>query len=163
MRTLITGGVKSGKSSYALTIASSFAPPRRFLATATAFDDEMRAKIARHKEERGDRFETIEEPLDIQNRLTEGMILDCLPLWLNNMFYYEREADVDRALDELIERLPRDIVIVTNEVGMGFIPADALSRRYGNLLGRCNARVAAACDRVVLMVAGIPLDAKRPG
>jgi adenosylcobinamide kinase/adenosylcobinamide-phosphate guanylyltransferase len=162
MRTLITGGVKSGKSSHALALAESFASPRRFLATATAFDDEMREKIARHRAERGDRFETVEEPLDIHERLEERMILDCVPLWLNNMLFHDREDDIPRVLDALVERLPRDIVIVTNEIGMGYIPADALSRRYGIVLGRVNARLAAACDRVILMVAGIPLDVKAP-
>lgn len=162
MRVLVTGGVKSGKSSYALALARSFSEPRRFLATAEALDGEMREKIARHRAERGDRFITVEEPLDIHERLDERMILDCVPLWLNNMFYYKREAEIDSVVDILIERLPRDIVIVTNEVGLGFVPADELSRRYGNTLGRINARLAAACDRVTLMIAGLPLDVKKP-
>jgi len=162
MRVLITGGVKSGKPSYALALAESFPEPRRFLATAEALDDEMREKIARHRAERGDRFVTVEEPLDIHERLAEGMVLDCVPLWLNNMFHYKREAEIDSVLGAFIERLPRDIVIVTNEVGLGFVPADELSRRYGNTLGRVNVRLAAACDRVALMVAGIPVDVKKP-
>ncbi|HUW41949.1 MAG TPA: bifunctional adenosylcobinamide kinase/adenosylcobinamide-phosphate guanylyltransferase [Rectinemataceae bacterium] len=162
MRTLIIGGVKSGKSSYALILAEAFPAPRRFLATAEAFDDEMREKIARHQAERGGLYVTIEEPLEIHEHLQERMVLDCIPLWLNNMLHYDRESDIDGILDILIARLPRDIVIVTNEVGMGFVPTDPLARRYGNILGRVNARLAAACDRVVLMVAGIPVDAKRP-
>jgi adenosylcobinamide kinase / adenosylcobinamide-phosphate guanylyltransferase len=162
MRTLVTGGVKSGKSSYALEIASSFPEPRRFLATAEAFDDEMRVKIARHKSERAGFLETIEEPLDIHEALAERMVLDCLTMWLNNMFYRERAADIDTVLDSFIARLPADIVIVTNEVGLGFVPESSLARRYGEALGRANARVAAACDRVVLMVSGIPIDIKRP-
>lgn len=162
MRTLITGGVKSGKSSYALRLAEEFSAPRRFLATAEALDDEMRDKIARHRAERGDRFETLEVPLDIHEALTERMVLDCVPLWLNNMLYYGRESRIDAVVEALVAALPRDIVIVTNEVGLGFVPADALSRRYGLLLGRINARLAAAADRVVLMVAGIPVEIKRP-
>jgi len=162
MRTLVTGGVKSGKSSHALVLAREFAEPRFFLATAEAFDDEMKARVARHREERADRFETIEEPLAIQDKLRERMILDCVPLWLNNMLYYGHEARVEGAVGEFIARLPRDIVIVTNEIGWGFIPADPLSRRYGDLLGRVNARLASACDRVVLMVAGVPLTIKEP-
>jgi len=162
MRTLITGGVKSGKSSYALVLARAFPAPRRFLATAQALDEEMREKIARHQAERGEDFVTVEEPLDIHERLAERMVLDCVPLWLNNMLYYGREAEVDRVVAELVRHLPADIVIVTNEVGLGFVPADPLSRRYGNSLGRVNAALAAACDRVVLMVAGLPLDVKRP-
>lgn len=160
MRTLITGGVKSGKSRHALELADAFDRPRSFLATATAFDDEMKEKIARHRAERADRYETIEEPLRIHERLRERMVLDCLPLWLNNIFYYRKEAELEGMLAALIERLPREIVIVTNEVGLGFVPENADARRYGNVLGMVNARVAAACDRLVLMVAGQPLRIK---
>jgi adenosylcobinamide kinase / adenosylcobinamide-phosphate guanylyltransferase len=160
MRTLITGGVKSGKSRHALELGDAFAPPRRFLATAQAFDDEMRDKIARHQAERADRYETVEEPLAIHEALGERMILDCIPLWLNNIFYYRKEAELEGILSALIERLPRDIVIVTNEVGLGFVPENAEARRYGNLLGSVNARVAAACDALILMVAGQALRVK---
>jgi len=162
MRTLVTGGVKSGKSSYALVLAQEFAEPRFFLATAEAFDDEMRARIARHREDRADRFTTIEEPLAIQDKVCDRMILDCVPLWLNNMLYYGRETQIEASITDFIGRMPRDIVIVTNEIGCGFIPADPLSRRYGDLLGLINARLAASCDRVVLMVAGVPLAVKGP-
>jgi adenosylcobinamide kinase / adenosylcobinamide-phosphate guanylyltransferase len=162
MRTLVTGGIKSGKSSYALALASSFPAPRRFLATAEPFDEEMRARIARHKAERPSGYETVEEPIAIHEALAERMILDCLTVWLNNMFYREKESEIEPSLSSFIERLPKDIVIVTNEVGLGFVPESALARRYGEALGRVNARVAAACDRVVLMVAGIPLDIKKP-
>lgn len=160
MRTLITGGIKSGKSSHALVLAGEFGEPRRFLATAEALDDEMRLRIARHVAERAGRFETVEEPLLIHERLAENMILDCLTLWVNNVMYYGREADFDAWLDAVVARLPKNIIIVTNEVGMGFVPADALSRQYGILLGRANARLASACDRVILMVAGQPLRVK---
>ncbi len=98
-----------------------------------------------------------ERAIEIVAALRENMILDCLPLWLNNMFHYGRESSLDEVADSLIARLPENIVLVTNEIGMGFIPADPLSRRYGDALGRLNARVAAACDRVILMVAGQPL------
>jgi len=88
------------------------------------------------------------------------MILDCLPLWLNNMFHYRQESSLEKAIDALIEKLPKNIVLVTNEIGMGFIPTDPLSRRYGDTLGRLNARIAGVCDRVILMVAGQPLVIK---
>lgn len=162
MRTLITGGIKSGKSSKALEIALAFPVPRFFLATAEAFDDEMKARIARHKVERAAEFQTIEEPLDIMGALRERMVLDCLPLWLNNMFHYGRESEIEAAASRLVDALPRDIVIVTNEIGMGFIPADSLSRRYGDALGRLNAAIASACDQVILMVAGQALTIKAP-
>ncbi len=162
MRTLVTGGVKSGKSSHALVLALAFGEPRYFLATALAFDDEMKEKIARHKSDRGGGFVTIEEPIAIHECLRDNMILDCIPLWLNNMLYYDREAEIEGAVDALIERMPENIVIVTNEIGMGFIPADALSRKYGNILGRVNARLATACDQVILMVSGIAFVIKSP-
>jgi len=162
VKTLITGGVKSGKSSHALVLAQAFAEPRFFLATAEAFDDEMKEKISCHKADRHDRFVTIEEPIAIHECLRDNIILDCIPLWLNNMFHYGRETDIERTVDALIDRLPGNIVIVTNEIGMGFIPADSLSRKYGNILGRVNARLAAACDQVILMVSGIAVVVKKP-
>ncbi len=160
MRTLLTGGIKSGKSSHALVLAGEFPEPRSFLATAQSLDDEMALCIARHQSEREGRYLTIEEPLMIHERLAENMVLDCLTLWVNNVLYYEKEAHFEPWLDSLVKGLPRNIVIVTNEVGMGFVPQDALSRRYGILLGRANSRIAAACDRVILMVAGLPLIVK---
>jgi adenosylcobinamide kinase/adenosylcobinamide-phosphate guanylyltransferase len=165
MRTLITGGVKSGKSRHALEIAAGFgARPRPFfLATARAFDEEMRLRIARHRAERDPRFETVEEPIAIHEKVRDQMVVDCIPMWLNNIFFDGREDEIDAILGTFIDRLPRDIVIVTNEIGMGVIPADAASRRYGITLGVANARLAAACDRVVLMVCGIPLEVKAPG
>jgi len=160
MRILVTGGVKSGKSRRALELALEFPEPRGFIATALAFHDEMRKKIARHKAERAGRFATTEEPIRIDQAVRENCILDCIPLWLNNIFYENRESEIDPIVGSLIERLPANIVIVTNETGMGVIPVDPLSRRYGNELGRINARLASAVDRVELMVAGIPLRIK---
>lgn len=160
MRVLITGGVKSGKSRRALQLAADFAPDRWFLATATAFDDEMRERIARHRAERAGLFITVEEPVAIDTVMHERMVLDCIPMWLNNLFFEQREADWEPILDRVIAGLPRDIVIVTNETGMGVIPADALSRRYGMALAMANARLAAAVDSVELMVAGLPLRVK---
>lgn len=160
MRTLVTGGIKSGKSTHALALAQAFPAPRTFLATAEAFDEELKARIARHQAERGRDFLTIEEPLRIHERLADNMVLDCLTLWVNNVLYYEKEPEFETWLAALVAGLPPNIVIVTNEVGMGFVPGDPLSRRYGILLGRANAALAAACDRVILMVAGLPLGVK---
>ena len=162
MRILVTGGVKSGKSRHALVLAQAFDEPRYFLATAEAFDGEMAERIARHKADRAGSFITIEEPLGIQDSLRQNMVLDCITLWLNNMFHYGREEGIESAVTSLIEQLPGNIVIVTNEIGQGFVPADPLSRRYGDALGRVNARLAAACDEVILMVAGLPLSIKTP-
>jgi adenosylcobinamide kinase/adenosylcobinamide-phosphate guanylyltransferase len=162
MRTLLTGGVKSGKSSRALALARAFPEPRYFLATAEPFDGEMSARIARHKADRADAFITIEEPLDVQDELRENMVLDCVTLWLNNLFHYGRGDRIEEEVERLIARLPRNIVLVTNEVGLGIVPADPLSRRYSEALGRTNALLASACDEVVLMVAGLPLAVKSP-
>jgi adenosylcobinamide kinase / adenosylcobinamide-phosphate guanylyltransferase len=161
MRTLITGGVKSGKSTFALAAAEGFAPGEKtFLATAIPFDDEMRARIARHKAERNDRFLTIEEPIDIHTVLAERMVVDCLTMWVNNLLFRDEEARFAGILSAFIERLPRDIAIVTNEVGLGNIPPDPVSRKYNLMLAEANTRVAAACDSVVFMVSGIPLVVK---
>lgn len=160
MRVLLTGGVKSGKSSRALELARDFTPDRWFLATATPFDDEMRERIRRHKAERAADFVTVEEPIDIDAAARERMVVDCVPMWLNNLFFAGREDDWEPILDRLIARLPRDIVIVTNEIGMGVIPADPMSRRYGMALGRANAKLAAAVDSVELLIAGIPMRVK---
>jgi len=160
MRILVTGGVKSGKSRRALELAKPFSPDRWFLATATPFDDEMRDRIARHKAERAADFETIEEPVRIDEAVRGRMIVDCMPMWLNNLFFAGREGDWEAILDRFIARWPDDVVVVTNEIGMGVIPADPMSRRYGIALGAINARLAAAADSVELMVAGIPLKIK---
>lgn len=160
MRTLITGGIKSGKSSRALVLAEQFDTPRYFLATAIPFDDEMKERIRLHKEERQDHFITIEEPLAIHTELTNNMILDCIPLWLNNILYYEKQDELDSMLDLFLQNLPQNIVIVTNEIGWGIIPDNPLARRYEILLGNVNMRIAKHCDRVELMVSGIPLTIK---
>lgn len=160
MRTLITGGVKSGKSSYALKVAEKEFPLLRFLATAEAFDDEMREKIRLHRLERSGRWETVEESVEIDRAVAEYQILDCIPMWLNNLYFRNRQSEWPAILDRLLAVLPHDIVIVTNETGMGTIPADLLSRRYHADLGMVNKRLGQACDRVVLMVAGLPLVVK---
>mgnify|MGYP004704276721 CR=1 FL=1 len=160
MRTLITGGVKSGKSSRALQLAADFTGTRHFLATATSFDDEMRDRITRHRAERAEAFVTIEETVDIDLALRNSMIVDCIPMWLNNLFYLKRDAEWEAILKRFIAAMPPELVIVTNETGMGVIPADPLSRRYGIALGMANAHLARAVDRVDFMVAGLPLRVK---
>ncbi len=160
MRTLITGGVKSGKSSYALELAGKEFRTFNFLATAEAFDPEMKEKIRLHKLERPERYITVEEPIDIDLAVRESQILDCIPMWLNNLYYRERQAEWPAILGRLVGRLPRDIVVVTNETGMGTIPLDPVSRRYHMDLGSVNKILARECDRVILMVAGIPFAVK---
>jgi len=167
--TLLTGGGRSGKSAHALRLAEPFAR-KAFIATAEAFDDEMRARIARHKEERDARFLTIEEPLDLAGAIRglEGradvVIVDCLTVWLGNLMHHRgpERAHYDE-IEELLAVLatpPCEVILVTNEVGMGIVPIDAMTRRYRDLAGIINQRVAARADAVVLMVSGIPMVIK---
>lgn len=162
MRTLITGGIKSGKSSRALSLAQEFPSPRTFVATAVGFDEEMQERIRRHREERGDRYLTIEEPIEIGHAARENMLLDCITIWVNNLVFQHREEEWDRIAGELIGRLGTNAVIVTNEVGLGNVPMDPATRRYNEMLARTNARIANAVDRVVFMVAGKPLVVSGP-
>jgi adenosylcobinamide kinase/adenosylcobinamide-phosphate guanylyltransferase len=165
--TLITGGVKSGKSTRALALASAWPPPALFLATAEALDADMRSRIARHRAERaGMGFVTLEEPLDLAAALAPRreryVLADCLTMWVSNVLRDGREADFAAMLGAFIAELwTRDgAVVVSNETGLGNIPMDALSRRYNLMLAEANRAVAAAASRVELMVAGLPLVVK---
>ncbi len=171
---LVTGGVKSGKSSRALEWGDGSAGPRAFIATAEALDGEMAAKIARHQEERGGRYLTCDEPVRVGEALREmrargaaTLLLDCLTLWASNLLHHleeegEREAqiaDLLAALEEM-RREGKTVIVVTNEVGLGVIGLDPLTRRYVNLLGVLNRRVAEVCDQVEMVVSGIPVVIK---
>ncbi len=197
MPTLVTGGVKSGKSRHALDLAKSeFGPRRFFIATSAILDEEMTERIERHRAERKaadgtDLFETIEEQVRIDEALVRalglgeavsdanagpeslpgirlearpgdrpGVLVDCLPMWANNLMYHKREDEFDAILEGFIKALSGDVIVVTNETGLGNIPFDAETRRYNILLAEANRRVAAACDRVVFMISGIPLRIK---
>jgi len=166
---LVTGGGRSGKSSYALQRASGY-PRRGFVATAEAFDDEMRRRIEKHQAERGNQFETVEAPVALADGIrslagrADVVIVDCLTVWLGNLMYKGRVHNGQSGeLDDLLALLadpPLDIILVTNEVGLGIIPGDAMSREYRDLAGLVNQRVAAAADEVVLVVCGLPLTLK---
>lgn len=171
MRTLITGGVKAGKSRYALALArEDFGDPKLFIATATVLDEEMALRIARHQAERETRefgtFVTLEEPLRIDRALREaapsyaGTVLDCLPMWTNNLMHLQKEEEFEEILSGYLAALPEAVVVVTNETGLGNIPFDPYTRRYNRLLAEANRRSAEVCDRVILMVSGIPLRIK---
>jgi adenosylcobinamide kinase/adenosylcobinamide-phosphate guanylyltransferase len=179
MITLITGGVKSGKSRRALELAQNWwlcpggAAPQvqvSFIATAEALDEEMGLRIKRHQEERAGLggtsrekgFVTIEEPLDLAKAILEAglyAVVDCLPMWINNLMYYQREADFPRLLEGFIRGM-RNCIVVTNETGLGNIPFDEATRRYNQLLAEANRTIAARADRVELLVCGIPLTVK---
>ena len=167
---LITGGARSGKSREALRLAEEF-PRRVFIATAEPFDDEMRDRIARHREERGPGWRTIEAPLDLAGALRSvgdpeaAVVIDCLTVWLGNLMHRdEKMTDEAPPCADLLHALTtaenRRIILVTNETGMGIVPADALSRRFQDVAGRLNQQVAALADRVILTVCGIAMTIK---
>jgi len=169
--TLLTGGARSGKSTRALEIADAAGAGRRFfIASGEALDDEMAVRIARHKENRSKEFETIEAPLKVAEAIASLdvpaaiAIFDCLTLWVSNLMGSgASDAEILGEADRLAKTLtaaPFPVVVVTDEVGMGIVPDNAMSRRYRDLLGWTNQKIAAAADQVILMVAGCSLKVK---
>ena len=164
--TLVLGGARSGKSAYALKAAEDSGRRLVMIATAEAFDEEMAARIASHQAERDARWRTIEAPLDLAGALgevaaDETAVVDCLTLWLSNLMH--AEADLDRETERLIEGLRgKTVLLVSNEVGLGIVPDNALARRFRDAAGRLNQAVAAVADRVVFIAAGLPLVLKEP-
>ncbi len=169
MITLVTGGIKSGKSRWAQKIGENINGSRAFIATALALDDEMRERIQQHQSDRADKWTTWEETRDIVpllEKLTEQfdvVLLDCLTMWVSNLLtvFNESSQDIYQKTAELSNFLRNNnsshIILVTNEVGMGIIPADALSRLFQTLLGKLNCQIATVADAVYVLVAGIPI------
>jgi adenosylcobinamide kinase/adenosylcobinamide-phosphate guanylyltransferase len=169
LSTFVLGGARSGKSRFA--VAEHVTCDRvAFVATAQPGDADMAARIARHRAERPRHFETVEEPLDLIARLdglagrVDAVVVDCLTLWVSNRLLRGESDDAilegAEALAKLIARRPYALTIVSNEVGEGVHPETAAGLRFRDLLGSVNQRIAAACDRVILMVAGQPLTVK---
>lgn len=167
MRTLILGGVRSGKSRTAAALAAQRALPVTLIATAQPLDEEMAERIAAHRAERPPDWTVLEEPLELAAAITRAaapgrmLIVDCLTLWLTNLVLHEGPdgalaRGATAALLDALGRLPGEIVLVSNEVGLGIIPAPPLARRFADEAGTLHQRIAALCDRVVLMVAGVP-------
>lgn len=163
---LITGGARSGKSVLAEQETLALGTPAIYIATAEALDDEMTARIARHQARRGADWQTVTAPLDLKGALeaTDGKaprLVDCLTLWLSNLMLggrdWEREV---LALAALVPRLSAPVVFVTNEVGSGIVPENALARAYRDAAGLMNQRLAQACDELWLCVAGHPVKVK---
>jgi len=163
--TLVLGGARSGKSRYAESLIGSLPPPWFYLATATAGDDEMAARIAAHRARRAAAWRTVEAPRDIARALAAcgnaPALVDCLTLWLSNLMLAEAdiEAEVER-LEQALQAAAAPVVLVANEVGLGIVPDHPLGRRFRDWQGLVNQRMAARADRVVLMVAGLPLVLK---
>ncbi|MEO9598905.1 bifunctional adenosylcobinamide kinase/adenosylcobinamide-phosphate guanylyltransferase [Parasphingorhabdus sp.] len=166
--TLILGGTRSGKSSFAQDLAEKNGDKLVYVATAQAFDEEMEDRIHRHQNDRGSGWQTVEETRDLASVITaysspETMLLiDCLTIWLSNLML--AEADLETAQDQLVKALseaPGPIIMVSNEVGAGIVPETPLGRRFRDESGWMNQRVAAAAHDVALITAGLPLWLKQ--
>jgi len=173
--TLITGGVRSGKSRFAEQQALRYHPPLCYLATAQALDGEMDERIARHRARRGGEWQTVEEPLALPQTLarqdgTYGAILvDCVTLWLTNLLLMREGTDPKleesiigdvRRLATTLRGMQSPVILVTNEVGMGIVPEHRLGRLFRDLAGQSNQILAASCDEVFTLICGLPLKLK---
>jgi adenosylcobinamide kinase/adenosylcobinamide-phosphate guanylyltransferase len=169
MTSLILGGVKSGKSRFAEQLAVQLAQPVTYIATAQAWDDEMRVRIQAHQQQRPSEWQTVEAPLHLAQALQASdapqttLLVDCLTLWITQLLCHE---DPDlltyelTAFQSLLPNLRADVILVSNETNMGIIPMDALSRRFCDIAGKLHQQLAPYCDTLVLTVAGLPLYVK---
>jgi adenosylcobinamide kinase / adenosylcobinamide-phosphate guanylyltransferase len=162
--TLVLGGARSGKSRYAEALIEEAASEALYLATAQALDGEMAERIRRHRARRGQRWTTVEEPLALPERLLAEarrripILVECLTLWLSNLLLKGGDGEAEIALLlSVLPRLEAPVVLVANEVGLGIVPETALARAFRDQAGLLNQRVAAAAERVVFLVAGLPL------
>ena len=166
--TLVLGGARSGKSALAERLLTAGQGPWAYIATAQAFDDEMRDRIAQHQARRVDGWVTIEAPIELAKALGERaagqpVLVDCLTLWLSNLMLGGH--DVGLATQGLIEALSirtKPCILVSNEVGLGIVPDNALARTFRDEAGRLNQRMASVADRVLFVAAGLPLTLKAP-
>ena len=175
--TLLLGGARSGKSSYAQSLAEEIGKSVTFIATGEALDDEMSARIQKHRAERPSNWETLEAPLDIashtQQIKSEVVILDCITLLVSNLLMQFVKDDlvneapftlaIQKEIEELINAIheqKQDWIIISNEVGLGLVPPYQMGRVYRDWLGWANQRLAREADKVILMVAGIPMVIK---
>ena len=169
---LITGGVKSGKSRHALELAKQIKGKKLYLATAESLDQEMHARISAHQKERGRDFKTVEEPVHLSRCIKEletknpsVIVIDCVTLWLNNLFFYcgKSPKKIQDEQDRFLKALgttKTDLILITNEIGLGIIPDRTLNRNFMEQLGMLNYKIADTCDEVIFMVSGIPLKLK---
>jgi adenosylcobinamide kinase/adenosylcobinamide-phosphate guanylyltransferase len=169
--TLITGGARSGKSAFALELARRGYSRRALIATAVALDEEMKERILRHQKERGDTFQTIEEPVRLAKEISscagqsEVTVVDCLTVWMGNLYHHLQgdEAMVRVWIEGFLKALDQassDLILVTNEVGWGIVPEKPMARSYRDMLGLLNRRIAEKADHVYLLCCGVPLMLK---
>ena len=162
--TLVLGGARSGKSRYAEGLIADLAPPWTYIATAQAWDDEMRERVALHRARRDHQWRTVEEPIELPRALaaTKGPVLvDCLTLWLTNLMLGKHDlAGAFAALEAALAEAAGPVVLVSNEVGLGIVPDNALARAFRDEQGRLNQRIAALAGHVVFMAAGLPMVLK---
>ena len=164
---LVLGGARSGKSAYAQRLAEAHGPERLYLATAAKGDEEMAARIARHQADRGHGWATLEEPIEIATALaahaqpSRAVVVDCLTLWLSNLMLAGRDpGPALNALADAIAGLAGPVILVSNEVGMGIVPDHKLGREFRDWQGRANREIGAACDVVIFVAGGFPLQLK---
>jgi adenosylcobinamide kinase/adenosylcobinamide-phosphate guanylyltransferase len=170
MKELILGGARSGKSHYAELCAKESKLDVVYIATAQALDDEMKQRIQHHQQQRPAHWQLVEEPINLVSSLkqyakdTTCILVDCLTLWLSNQLCSEQYKDkLELNIEELVttvEQLPGKIIFVSNEVSMGIVPVGEINRKFVDNAGRLHQRLASVCDRVTLMVAGIPSHIK---
>jgi len=168
---LVTGGARSGKSRFAERLAEGFAPLRGYLATGEPGDAEMAKRIARHRGRRGADWQTVEEPLQVEQAILANddrfsvLLLDCVTLWMSNLLF-RCEGGAAEALARVesftgsFPLFKTPLVIVTNEVGMGIVPEHPLARSFRDLAGEANEMIAAAADEVYVTISGLPLKLK---
>lgn len=165
--TLVLGGARSGKSVYGERLAERFGGPMTYLATAEAGDDEMTARIADHRARRGNRWTTVEEPLELADAVTRAdksggaVLVDCLTLWIANLMAVERDIAAESLrLAECLKAVEGAVVLVTNEVGLGIVPDNADARAFHDHAGRLNQSIAQVAHNVVFVAAGLPMILK---
>ncbi|MEM9304874.1 MAG: bifunctional adenosylcobinamide kinase/adenosylcobinamide-phosphate guanylyltransferase [Pseudomonadota bacterium] len=163
----LLGGARSGKSRRAQLLAEATADDRVFIATAEPLDEEMGERIARHQAERGPGWQTVEAPIGLANAIAEhaapgrALVVDCLTLWLSNLMHHGQDpVGATAVLVGALEAAAGPVFLVSNEVGLGLVPGTPLGRSFRDEQGRLNQAVAAACDRVELVVAGLPMSLK---
>ena len=165
--TLVLGGARSGKSAFAQARAEARGGALLYIATAQAFDAEMESRIGAHRAARGPRWRTLEEPLELARALSgtaaagSVVLVDCLTLWLSNLMAAGRDARTEgAALAASLATLAGEVIFVSNEVGSGIVPDNALARAFRDAQGRLNQEMAAACGSAFLVVAGLPVTLK---